>query len=238
MYISWFSCGITSAVATYLALKTYKDVEIFYISTGSEHSDNIRFLKDCEKFYGQTIHVYSSDKYENVMDVFRKKRFISSPHGAPCTLELKKKVRYYIEDMVKTWEGQIFGFDIRERKRMLRFQEQNPKAKAVFPLIDKQLSKENCMALIERWGIDLPIMYKLGYRNNNCIGCVKGGIGYWNKIRQDFPETFLSYIILERELGSTVLNGLSLTDLPSDAGRYPPIVASCNLFCDLDFMDL
>lgn len=31
-------------------------------------------------------------------------------------------------------------------------------------------------------------MYDLGYANNNCIGCVKGGIGYWNKIRIDFPE--------------------------------------------------
>ncbi len=33
-------------------------------------------------------------------------------------------------------------------------------------------------------------MYDLGYPNNNCIGCVKGGMGYWNKIRKDFPEVF------------------------------------------------
>ena len=33
-------------------------------------------------------------------------------------------------------------------------------------------------------------MYKLGYKNNNCIGCVKGQAGYWNKIRKDFPDVF------------------------------------------------
>ena len=35
-----------------------------------------------------------------------------------------------------------------------------------------------------------PLMYDLGYPNNNCIGCVKGGMGYWNHIRKDFPEVF------------------------------------------------
>ena len=31
-------------------------------------------------------------------------------------------------------------------------------------------------------------MYDLGYPNNNCIGCIKGGMGYWNRIRKDFPD--------------------------------------------------
>jgi len=41
-------------------------------------------------------------------------------------------------------------------------------------LIDNDLSKENCLAIIDRAGIEIPMMYKLGYNNNNCIGCVKG----------------------------------------------------------------
>ena len=42
-------------------------------------------------------------------------------------------------------------------------------------------------------------MYDMGYPNNNCIGCVKGGMGYWNHIRKDFPEVFDSRAKLERE---------------------------------------
>ena len=47
-------------------------------------------------------------------------------------------------------------------------------------------------SLIERAGLRLPEMYRLGYANANCVGCVKGGAGYWNKIRRDFPELLLN----------------------------------------------
>ena len=44
--------------------------------------------------------------------------------------------------------------------------------------------------MVHRAGVKLPAMYGLGYEHNNCIGCVKGGMGYWNKIRKDFPDAF------------------------------------------------
>ena len=60
-------------------------------------------------------------------------------------------------------------------------------------------------------------MYKLGYNNNNCIGCVKGGQAYWNKIRIDFPETFNKMAKLENLIiiynVSNVLKTLDLTHL-------------------------
>ena len=55
--------------------------------------------------------------------------------------------------------------------------------------------------MLENLGIKRPAMYDLGYGNNNCIGCLKGGMGYWNKIRIDFPEVFDRYSSLERETG-------------------------------------
>ena len=48
-------------------------------------------------------------------------------------------------------------------------------------------------------------MYDLGYPNNNCIGCIKGGMGYWNKIRTDFPDVFEHRAKLEKELGFSIL---------------------------------
>ena len=55
-------------------------------------------------------------------------------------------------------------------------------------------------------------MYKLGYNNNNCIGCVKGGIGYWNKIRVDFPAEFDRMAELERKIGHAVLKETKVVD--------------------------
>ena len=87
-------------------------------------------------------------------------------------------------------------------------------------------------------------MYKLGYRNNNCVGCVKGEAGYWNKIRVDFPETFERMAKMEDYLGRTVckiertvdgvrtIKRVSLRELPPNQGNYPsePDI-QCGIFC-------
>ena len=90
------------------------------------------------------------------------------------------------------YEAQVFGFEFskKEVNRAVRFKEQYPGSKPIFPLIEKKLTKPECLYYLEAAGIERPEMYKLGYGNNNCIGCVKGGKGYWNKIRKDFPEYF------------------------------------------------
>ena len=68
------------------------------------------------------------------------------------------------------------------------------------------LSKEEVHGLFERtFDFSRPKMYELGYANNNCVGCVKGGMGYWNHIRKDFPEVFESRAKLEREVGHSML---------------------------------
>lgn len=86
-------------------------------------------------------------------------------------------------------------------------------------------------------------MYRLGYHNNNCIGCVKGGMGYWNKIRRDFPETFARMAAIERDVNATCLkddNGqVFLDELDPERGKDEgPIVPECGLFCDLEFQRL
>lgn len=82
-------------------------------------------------------------------------------------------------------------------------------------------------------------MYKQGYQNNNCIGCPKGGMGYWNKIRVDYPEHFERMAALQRKLGPGAgffreKNGdrISLDQLAPDRGNYPkePNI-ECSLLC-------
>lgn len=236
--IAWFSCGATSAIATMLALREYSNVKIYRIVTGSEHLDNERFMHECEeKLFQQKIQIARSEKYTSVFDVITKKRFINSPYGASCTYELKKQVRYKIEDEIQYWDGQIYGFDSAERKRAQRFLEQYPATKPIFPLIEHNLSKEDCLAIIANKGIQLPTMYQLGYNNNNCIGCVKGGKGYWNMIRKDFPAIFNQTASIERQIGHSCIKDCFLDELPTTSGRSPGIIPECSIFCALEFMD-
>ena len=242
MKIAWFSCGITSAVACKLAVEKYDDVELFYIGIKSAHEDNERFIKDCEEWIGKKIRVVTNKKgYKDQFDVIRKTKYINGPNGARCPLELKKKVRRDVEqDLLPA--NQIFGFEFskNEINRAIRFKEQNPETNPLFPLIENKLTKNECAAILQTAGIELPVMYKMGYENNNCKGCVKGGKGYWNKIREDFPSVFWKMAGLEREVKATCLkddNGrIYLDELNPKEGYTPnPIIPACGMFCQIEF---
>lgn len=72
MKVCWFSTGISSFAACYLA----KDVdEIIYTHVPNQHPDSLRFLHDCEKLLGRKITVIQSDEYRDVDDVIEKTRF-------------------------------------------------------------------------------------------------------------------------------------------------------------------
>jgi hypothetical protein len=95
----------------------------------------------------------------------------------------------------------VLGFDASEQDRFEDFQERNPNRPARAPLIEAGLDKEDCKAMVRRAGIELPMMYRMGYDNANCIGCVKGGEGYFRAIREDFPDEFEELCKVQDELG-------------------------------------
>lgn len=240
--ISWFSCGAASAVATKLAITESKQpVEIVYCHVKEEHPDNLRFMKDCEKWFGQPIKIIENEKYEgSIYKVFEKNRYIVGIAGAPCTRFLKKEMRKKFE---KLDDLQVFGYTSEEQNRVDRFIDSNNDVKLWSILIDKGLTKSDCLAILDRAGIELPTMYKLGYQNNNCIGCVKGGLGYWNKIKVDFPEQFDRMAKLEKQIGAKILKHkgerIWLDDLPPDVGDYPTEQSiECGIFCHMAEEDL
>lgn len=249
MKIAWWSAGITSAVAVKMALEMYNDVQIYYTETGSAHEDNDRFKRDCERWYSQEIiTVRNRAGYKDHLDVIDKTGCVNGAGGARCTLELKKQVRFDLETLLAPslfndtfLTGQVFGYEFEKDQinRAIRFLEQYPDAKPLFPLIEKGLNKDRCAGIIMNAGIDLPAMYLLGYSNNNCIGCVKGGKGYWNKIRIDFPNTFKAMSLLERKKGHSCIKDCFLDELDPNAGMDTKIVTpSCDHFCDVEFVDM
>jgi len=239
MKIAWFSAGITSAVACRLAIDLYNDVEIYYIEVGLSHPDNQRFIEDCEKWYNKKIHIVSNGKYDNHIDVINKTRYVNGVGGARCTLELKKNVRFGLEKQFKI-ENQIFGFEYskKEINRAIRFQEQYPHANPLYPLIEKKLDKNECAGILDLAGIELPAMYKLGYDNNNCIGCVKGGMWYWNKIRKDFPAVFDEMAKAEKSVGHSCLKKPLIELKEGEGNKNDEVNFECGIFCEVENADI
>jgi len=240
--IAWFSCGITSAVACKLAIEEYgkENVDLVYIKIDSAHKDNERFIAECENWYGKKITIIRNEKYKDQFEVIEKIKYVNGVSGAPCTLHLKKNVRFNYEKE-NDFSYQIFGFEFvkKEINRAIRFAQQYPHTKPLYPLIDAKLTKEMCADIILKNGIKLPTMYELGFHNNNCIGCVKGGKGYWNHIKKHFPETFYKMAKAERNVGATCIKNKYLDELKENEGRHePPITPNCGTFCEIEFADI
>ncbi len=93
--------------------------------------------------------------------------------------------------------------------------------------------------MVERAGIELPMMYRLGFNNANCIGCCKGGEGYWNKVREVFPDDFADVVQIQDSIGPgaylfrnrSTSERFALRDLPIGKGRHDEPLASCSFFC-------
>jgi len=233
--VCWFSCGAASSYAAYLAKQRFKDIELVYCKVIEEHPDSLRFLADFEKVIGQEIKIIGDAEMEySAHRVFEKRGFIKNQYGAPCTMILKKWQR---ENYQKPTDIQIFGYTVEEQHRVDRFIDSNNDVTALFPLVEENITKKDCLEWLTEKGIELPVMYKLGYQNNNCIGCVKGGMGYWNAIRVDFPEAFDKAAKLERKLNHAINKDkegpVFLDELSPDRGNFkrdqPP---ACGFTCE------
>jgi hypothetical protein len=232
-----FSCGAASAVATKLILSRFERqrVVIFNAFIVEEHPDNRRFLADCERWFAHPITVLRDEKYgASVHEVWRRKRYIKNHFGAPCSGLLKREV---LEAQCLPDDTHVFGFTSEEAERAKRFLETG----ALCPLIDANLSHADCLGIIERAGLALPAMYRLGFNNANCVGCCKGGEGYWNKVRDVFPERFAQVVQIQDSIGPGAYlfrnrhtgERFALKDLKPGAGRHDEPLPSCSFFCDM-----
>lgn len=220
----WFSCGATSAVASKLAIehlgKAYKVLIVNCDTRMSEHPDNYRFSVDCEHWFGQEIIYIKNDDFDTVDDVFVRTRYMSGIKGARCTTELKKVPRLRFAN-ADDWH--VFGYTVDEkrRNRIQEFEERNPELNLKWILRDLGITKAECYRRLQEAGIELPIMYQLGFENNNCPGCVKASSPwYWSMVRKHFPEVFKQRCERSRELGVRLVeithhNRIFLDELPN-----------------------
>lgn len=238
----WFSCGAASAVAAKKTIEKYGNlcqVRVINNPVAEEDPDNVRFLKDVEKWLGVPIEFAINPKYPNcsAVEVWDKRKFMSGPLGAPCTMELKKGARQHWEKENKA-DWHVLGFTAEEKHRYDRFvisEREN-----VLPiLIEANTSKQDCFKVIMDAGIELPNVYKMGYPNANCIGCVKAGSAtYWNHVRKNHPSVFEERATQSRRIGARLAyhkgKRVFLDDLPADAkgNKMKNMNFECGIFCE------
>ncbi len=237
----WFSNGAASAVAAKKTIEKYGETHNILIVNNpviEEHEDNFRFQKDIEKWLGyKIIHAKCKEfPSASIIDVFDKRKYISGVAGAPCTKFLKKQARYEFESENKI-DFHVLGFTIDEWERQKRFNTFE-RANTIPILIQELITKKDCFKILKDAGIELPLIYSLGFPNANCVGCVKSqSPTYWNLVRIHFPEVFKQRAEQSRRIGCRLFKRkgkrIFLDELlPTDQGGK---IKSweCGIFCDL-----
>lgn len=242
--VVWFSCGAASAVAAMKTMELYGDtcnVTLVNNPVIEEDSDNTRFLKDVEKWLEVEIATASNFKYPtcSAVDVWNKRKFMSGPKGAPCTIELKKVARQQYE-MDNDIDWHVLGFTSEEVGRFIRFKS-NERSNTLPILIDAKLSKAACYKILQDAGVEPPRMYEMGYPNANCIGCVKASSPtYWNHVRVQHPKVFTARAEQSREIGARLVRvkgeRIFLDELDPQAVGRPMrnLDFECGIFCHAD----
>jgi len=218
--ICWISGGVASAIACKRAFEKYGDrCEFVFCNTNWENKDTFRFIKEYEKALGIKVKIIKSERFNNPHEVWFKRGGLSFAHGAPCSNELKKQPRIKFQDTAEDF-AQVFGFDYgnkKEENRAYNMMVNNPELNCIFPLIHHKQTREMVIDELETMGIKPPIAYN-HFLNNNCIGdfdserggCVSGGIGYWQKIRDILPMKFEYMARIEHQLTAVKYMELSL----------------------------
>lgn len=259
--IAWWSGGADSALTCWLCILWFgkECVRVVFIDTDNEDDDTYRFKADCEQWYSTPIETISTTEWESIEDVWEHYLSLNVATGAICSTELKRIVRQNFQ-MRNSYSYQAFGFDAdaKEIRRAKAMQRNYPDSRPIFPLIYELIEKGEALKIIQKHGVVPPLSYRMGYTNNNCLktGCVKGGIGYWQKFRIDFPDRFDR--MAEREHYYTNLKGKPVTickdqskggglvflkphpdypeikDLSMMKGRQPEPLMECNGFCNIN----
>ena len=237
----WFSCGAASAVAAKVTLEAYPNARVRIINNpvAEEDDDNRRFLLDVQDWLGTEIEIARAAKYPecSAREVWEQRSYMAGVAGAPCTYELKKRARQEWEQRNHA-DWHVLGFTVEERGRFERFK-MNERDNILPVLIERRISKPECYQRLIEAGIKLPRVYRMGYPNANCIGCVKAtSPTYWNHVRKMHPEVFADRAEQSRRLGARLVRHegarIFLDELPTDAygADMKNMDFECGIFCE------
>ncbi|CAN7597240.1 hypothetical protein [Bosea sp. LjRoot237] len=235
----WWSTGAASFVAAQLTLRDNPAALLVRCETNNEDPDNYRFEADAVRRLNRPITLLRSEDYDNVWDVWQKRRYMAGIKGAPCTSEMKVAPRLAFQ---RPDDVHVFGYtaDADDVERFNRLRENYFELTVRAPLIEAGITKAASLAMVMSAGIALPRSYAMGFPNANCLGtgCVKAtSPAYWALYRHHFPENFKRTADYAREIGArlTRLKGerAFIDEIPDDHPMTNAIVPACDFLCSL-----
>lgn len=191
----------SGGVGSYMAAKRVvaqhgsENVTLLFADTRIEDEDLYRFLDESAAKLGARLVQIAEGS--TVWELFRKQRFLGNSRVDLCSRILKRELmdrwvaREYRPEEVRCY----VGIDWNEEHRFARMAPRKLPYVYLAPLLEPPLLlKEQMLAELDRDGIAMPRLYRLGFSHNNCGGfCVKAGVGHFKRLLETMRERYLEH---------------------------------------------
>lgn len=200
-HIVFYSTGISSWFVTKILIAKHNNVLCVFADTKLEHESNYRFLEQSVQQLGcKLIHLQDG---RDIFQLWRDKKAIANNRMPFCSIELKSKVcKKYIADNFSPGNCILyFGISNDEEKRTAKIEANWHPYGCEFPLLNLDISKSAMIKLAESEGLEIPLMYKLGFNHANCSGaCVRAGKKQWLVLIEKLPEVYQQWELEEEKM--------------------------------------
>lgn len=213
-----YSGGVTSAWCLDWALRNYPRDEVvaLFHDTQREDADTYRYLREMAATL--CIDITERSDGRSVEEVEDDEHALANNRMAFCSRILKVNQRdLYFTELRAAGVSDIalvLGFGQKEEQRVQRATMNAAKGgyTVLFPIVSDGVTKQQCADWSRSIGVRLPAMY-LWSDHANCVGCRRGGKGYWLAVKENHPAVFYAAADREQAFGHTFLKDTSLDRL-------------------------
>jgi 3'-phosphoadenosine 5'-phosphosulfate sulfotransferase (PAPS reductase)/FAD synthetase len=207
-----FSGGRTSAVMTKIILdekKNTHNIVVTFANTGCEHEGTLKFVKDCDDYWGfntvwlesvrdakigvgtrhKIVDFESASRNGEPYEEAIKKHGIFNSVRPACTSYLKTEVMESYLKSIGFLRGKKINYDTAigiRADEMDRMSIHQKKERFIYPLIDLNMTKEDVLEYMRKAPFDLNIPENMG----NCVWCWKKSFRKLVDVARKNPQAF------------------------------------------------
>jgi len=203
--------GVNSTALMLLLIDDNVEFESVFSDTGCENPETYEYLDYLQKRGYEITRIIPQVKekrgiYDNLYDYFWSWQGIPIIHRRQCCVKFKKQP---VDKYVKQPCEVMLGYDFNERKR--RRTKNRKQITFIFPLIERKITREQCVDIIREHGLLVPI-------RSGCYLCPYQSKKTWKRLRDNHPDLFMKAMALEenaitRKSGKQLYQGGNLSSI-------------------------
>lgn len=195
-HVVMFSGGVMSWAAARRVAEQHgtASLTLLFADTSMEDADLYRFVAEAAANVGGELVTLRDGR--TPWQVVHDERYLNH-HAAPCSRVLKRELadRWVKDNCDPADTVRYVGFDWTELHRLAAMRAALPGWRVEAPMTEPPyLNRTDLFNLLAAAGIELPRLYRLGFRHNNCGGfCVKAGQGHFAHLLRTLPERYAEH---------------------------------------------